>query len=107
MSMSEDIERYPVYGLSNGKLIPLSIENIKQYNHFTHNLHHFIKKGDYARNQKWYDERGIKQKLILLPIYLHEQVHLQAVNNMSDEEFEQHFKISRWELLFNRRHSEY
>ena len=107
MSMSEDIERYPIYGLSNGKLIPLSIENIKQYNHFTHNLHHFIKKGEYARNQKWYDERGIKQKLILLPIYLHEQVHLQAVNNMSDEEFEQHFKISRWDLLFNRRHSEY
>ena len=107
MTMQEDISRYPIYGLSNGKLIPLSIENVKQYNHFTHNLHHYIKKGEYARNQKWYDERGIKQKLILLPIYLHEQVHLQAVKNLTDEEFENKYKISRWELLFNRRHSEY
>lgn len=43
-TMQEDISRYPIYGLSDGKLIPLSIENVKQYNHFTHNLHHFIKK---------------------------------------------------------------
>ena len=107
MTMQEDIQRYPIYGLSDGKLIPLSIENVKQYNHFTHNLHHYIKKGDYARNQKWYDERGIKQKLILLPIYLHEQVHLQAVKNLSDEQFKEQYKISRWELLFNRRHTEY
>lgn len=107
MTMQEDISRYPIYGLSNGKLIPLSIENVKQYNHFTHNLHHFIKKGDYARNQKWYDERGIKQKLILLPIYLHEQVHLQAVKNLTDEEFKEKVGLSRWQLLFNRRHTEY
>lgn len=107
MTMQEDIERYSIYGLSNGKLIPLSIENVKQYNHFTHNLHHYIKKGEYARNQKWYNDRGIKQKLILLPIAVHEQVHLQAVKNLSDEEFKEMYKISRWELLFNRRHTEY
>ena len=107
MTMQEDIQRYPIYGLSNGKLIPLSIANVNQYNHFTHNLHHYIKKGEYARNQKWYDKRGIKQKLILLPIYLHEQVHLQAVKNLTDEEFKDKYKISRWELLFNRRHTEY
>lgn len=107
MTMQEDIQQYPIYGLSDGELIPLSIANVNQYNHCTHNLHHFIKKGDYARNKAWYDERGIKQKLILLPIYLHEQVHLQAVKNLSDKEFKQKYKISRWELLFNRRHSEY
>lgn len=107
MTMQEDIQRYSIYGLSDGKLIPLSIENVKQYNHFTHNLHHYIKKGEYARNQKWYDDRGIKQKLILLPIYLHEQVHLQAVKNLTDKEFLDKYKISRWQLLFNRRHSEY
>lgn len=107
MTMQEDISKYPIYGLSDGKLIPLSIENVKQYNHFTHNLHHFIKKGEYARNQKWYDDRGIKQKLILLPIYIHEQVHLQAVKNLTDEEFKAQYKISRWDLVFNRRHTEY
>lgn len=60
MTMNEDIRRYPIYGLSGGKLIPLSIANVNQYNHTTHNLHHFIKKGEYARNKAWYDERGIK-----------------------------------------------
>lgn len=107
MTMQEDISRYPIYGLSDGKLIPLSIENVNQYNHTTHNLHHYIKKGDYARNQKWYDERGIKQKLILLPIYLHEQVHNQAIKNLSDEQFLEKYKISRWDLLFNRKYTEY
>ena len=107
MTMQEDIQRYPIYGLSDGRLIPLSIANVSQYNHYTHNLHHFIKKGDYARNKAWYQERGIQQKLILLPIFLHEQVHLQAVKNLSDAEFLDKYKISRWELLFNRRHTEY
>lgn len=107
MTMNEDIQQFDIFGLSDGKLIPLSIENVNQYNHSTHNLHHFIKKGDYVRNKQWYDERGIKQKLILLPIYLHEQVHLQAVKNLTDEQFKEQYKISRWELLFNRRHTEY
>ena len=107
MTMREDIGLYPIYGLSDGKLIPLSLENLNQYNHYTHNLHHYIKKGDYARNKAWYQERGIQQKLILMPIFLHEQVHLQAVKNLTDEEFKDKYKISRWELLFNRRHSEY
>lgn len=107
MTMNEDIQQFDIFGLSDGQLIPLSIENVKQYNHFTHNLHHYIKKGDYARNKKWYDERGIKQKLILLPIFLHEQVHNQAVKNLTDEQFLEQYKISRWQLLFNRRHTEY
>ena len=108
MTMQEDIQRYPIYGLSDGRLIPLSIANVSQYNHFTHNLHHFIKKGEYARNKKWYDERGIKQKLILLPIYLHLAVHSSPASpNISDEQFLEQYKISRWELLFNRRHTEY
>lgn len=104
MTMQEDINRFPIYGLSDGKLIPLSIENVKQYNHFTHNLHHFIKKGEYARNQAWYDERGIKQKLILLPIYLHLAVHSSPASpNISDEQFLEKFRINKWDLLFNRK----
>lgn len=107
MTMNEDISLFPIYGLSQGKLIPLSIENVNQYNHTTHNLHHFIKQQNYRKNKAWFDERGIKQKLILLPIYLHEQVHNQAVKNLTDEQFKEKYKISRWELLFNRRHTEY
>lgn len=104
MTMREDIGLYPIYGLSDGKLIPLSLENLNQYNHYTHNLHHYIKKGDYARNKAWYQERGIKQKLILLPIYLHLAVHSSPASpNISDEQFEEKFKISKWNLLFNRK----
>ena len=106
-NMNDDISQFGVLGLANGELIPLSITSTNDYNHYTHHIHHYIKKGEYKRNKAWFDERGIKQKLILLPIYLHEQVHNQAVNNLTDEEFKEHFKISRWELLFNRRHSEY
>ena len=28
MTMQEDIQRYPIYGLSDGQLIPLSIDNV-------------------------------------------------------------------------------
>lgn len=109
MSFNEDIAEFGVVGLSqSGELIPLSIENVNQYNHSTHQLHHFIKKGDYARNKKWYDERGIKQKLILLPIWVHLAVHQSPAGaNLTDEQFKQKVGISRWELLFNRRHTNY
>ena len=108
MTMQEDIQQYPVYIFYNNELTPIDwVKDTNSYNHYAWQLHHFIKKGEYARNQKWYDDRGIKQKLILLPIYLHEQVHLQAVKNLTDKEFKEQYKISRWELLFNRRHTEY
>lgn len=105
--MNEDIQRYPTYALSGQGLVPIQIFSITDYNHRTHNLHHFIKQQEYKRNKAWFDDRGIEQKLILLPIWLHEQVHLTAVKNMTDEEFKDKFKVSRWDLIFNRRYSEY
>ena len=108
MTMNEDIAMFPIYGLSQGKLIPLSIENVNQYNHTTHQLHHYIKQQNYRKNKAWFDERGIKQKLILLPVWVHLAVHQSPAGaNLSDEEFKEKVGISRWELIFNRRHSEY
>lgn len=108
-SMNEDIKKYPVFYYYKGKL--LSAENMifstKDYNHLTHNLHHFIEKQHYNKNKGWYEERGIKQKLILMPISMHEQVHNQAVHNLSDDDFYHFYKIDRWELVFNRKHSKY
>ncbi len=108
-SMNNDIKEFDIFILLlSGKLKQIfNIFSINDYNHYVFNLHHYIKAQEWNRNKAWYIERGIKQKLILLPIHIHEQVHFQAVHNMSDEEFEAKYKISRWDLIFNRRHSKY
>lgn len=108
MTMNDDIKEFGVFGLTHyGTLVPVPIYSTDDYNHLTHHIHHYIRQGAYAGNKDWYDKRGIKQKLILVPIYLHEQVHNTAVKNLTDTEFEQKFKISRWDLVFNRRYSKY
>lgn len=106
--MNEDIKQYPIYKLVNGKLIQIYwIKSTDDYDHYLYNLHHYIKKKQYEKNKQWYDDREINQKLILLPVQLHEQVHNQAIKNLSDSEFEKIYKISRWELLFNRKYTLY
>lgn len=108
-TMNEDIKKYPIFILKNGELVrTYKIKSTNDYNHYTHNLHHYIpKQQNYEKNKGWYEERGIGQKLILLPIPTHEQVHNQAVHNLSDDDFYGYYKISRWELVFNRRYSKY
>jgi hypothetical protein len=105
--MNEDIQKYPVYALSQNGLVPIEIFSIADYNHQTHQLHHYIRQGAYNGNKEWYDKRGIEQKLILLPVWIHNQVHLTGIKNLTDEQFEEKFNISRWDLLFNRRYSKY
>ena len=108
-NMNEDIKKYDVFFLTkNGKLIKTDkIKSINDYNHYYYSLHHYILKQSYEKNKKWYDDRGIKQKLILIPIFIHEQIHNIAIKNITDEEFRSRFKISRWDLLFNRKYSSY
>ena len=103
MTMNEDIALYGVYGLTMyGELVKVPIYSTDDYNHYTHQLHHYIKQQDYKKNREWFTERGIKQKLILLPIWLHLAVHNSpASNNITDEEFYKHLKINRWDLIFN------
>ena len=106
--MNKDIQKYDIFCLQNGKLKPVNwIQSVDDYNHNTLNLHHYIEKQHYDGNKKWYEERGISQKLILLPIPIHEQVHNIAIKNLSDFEFQKRFKISRWDLIFNKRHTKY
>lgn len=100
--MNKDIKNYGVYFISNGELEKCTwIESTDDYNHITHNLHHFIPKGWYKRNKAWCDERGIKQKLILMPVWLHLELHNLAY---TDEEFKNKNKIDRWTLVFSRKH---
>ena len=108
MGMNEDIAKYGVYGLTHrGELVRVPIYSTDDYNHYSHQLHHFIKQQDYKRNREWFDERGIKQKLILLPVQMHEEVHYQGIKNPTNKEFKEKYKISRYDLVFNRRYSKY
>lgn len=105
VNMNDDIKKYPIFFLYNGKLLPCTwIKSTEDYNHSTHNLHHFIPKGKYKIYKKWYDEHGIGQKLIYLPEWLHKELHDMA---FSDEQFEKTTHISRWDLIFNKKHSKY
>lgn len=108
-SMNEDIKKYPVFYYYKGRLLNADnmIFSTNDYNHSTHNLHHFVEKQHYEKNKNWYEERGIMQKLILMPISMHEQIHNQAIHNLTDAEFLERYKISRWELVFNRKYSKY
>lgn len=108
MSMNEDIAKYGVFGLTHtGELVRVPIFSTDDYNHYTHHLHHYIKQQDYKRNREWFEQRGIKQKLILLPIYLHQIIHYQGIKNPTNKEFKEKYKISRYDLVFNRRYSKY
>ena len=104
MTMNEDIKKYPVYALSKQGLVTIEITSTEDYNHMTHHLHHYIRQGAYNGNKEWYDKKGIEQKLILLPIWVHNEIHSLQY---TDEEFEKKVGISRWELVFNRRYSKY
>lgn len=108
--MAEELKKWndSVYKLTKtGKLIKIRLASLEDYDHSQYELHHYIQYQAYVKNPGWYEERGIKQKLILMSKTCHEQVELRAIKNLTDEEFEKEYKISRWKLIFNRKHSEY
>lgn len=108
--MAKELKKWndSVYALrTNGELTKIRLQSLNDYNHYLYHLHHYIPYQAYVRNPKWYKERGIEQKLILMSIKCHEQVEMIAIKNLSDEEFEQCYKISRWKLVFNKHHTEY
>lgn len=95
--MNDDIKQFPVYGLSSQGLVPIEIYSTEDYNHYTHHLHHYIKQQEWKRNKEWFIERGIEQKLILMPVQCHIDLHACV------SDFEKKYNISREHLLFNRR----
>ncbi len=108
--MIKEIEKHKdrIYLINTaGNLIKIKLNSLSDYNHLKCHLHHYIPYSEYERNKDWYEKRGIKQKLILMSIPLHEQLHNQAIKNLSDEEFEKKYKISKWELVFNKKHNRY
>ena len=100
---NEEIKKYPIFIIRNGQIERYyGIESINDYDHSIMQLHHYIK--DYERNKSYYDKNGIEQKLFLIPVQMHEQIHLRGIKTMTDEEFEDTYGISRWDLIYNRKY---
>lgn len=101
---NKEISLYPIYALhDNGRLERVyEITSVRDYNHFDYELHHFIKFTDYSKNRKWYEDRGIRQKLILMRKKTHQ--HLEnPVYFLDEESFKELYHISKSELLFDKK----
>ncbi len=105
---NEEIKKYPIYLLNTqGKLIRIYwIKSKDDYDHNKHVLHHYIKYQSFVKNQKWYEEQGIQQKLIFISHICHEHIHDIGIKQLTDEEFEKKYKISKWKLIYNRKYTE-
>lgn len=109
-NMKVELEKYKdrVYFLNkSGQLTRVRIDTLDDYNHYRIELHHFIPYQLYERNIKWFKERHIEQKLILVSKTLHEHIENRGIKTLTDEEFKKRYKISRWKLIFNRKYSDY
>lgn len=108
--MKKELELYKdsvFFVNKSGDLQKIYIDSLDDYNHSECELHHFIQYQAFKQDPDWYKERGINQKLILVNKVMHEQIERRAIRNLTDDEFERKYKISRWKLLFNKRHSKY
>lgn len=109
--MNEEIKKYQgyIYYLdmrSNGlkpRIEPAEwIVDTTSYDHSSFELHHIIKFTQYEKNKNWYQERGLKMCLILLPKIMHQ--HLEnPIYELSDEVFLKKYRIHKHELLFNKK----
>ena len=107
--MVKEIKKFKdsIYLLNtSGNLIKIHIEALNQYNHSKCELHHFIPYNVYIQNPQWFEERGIKQKLILVSKVCHEHIENRGIKVLSDEEFYTRYHIKRTELLFKRGYEE-
>ena len=95
-SINEQIDVFGVYVLFRGRLEPVPVQSIDQYNHYDLDLHHYIKEQQYFRNPEKYKDM---QKLILLPKEMHKDLH----SAMSDERFEAKWHINKDMLLYRQR----
>lgn len=101
--MNKDLQEFPVYKIYGNRLVPApEITSTECYNHLFCHAHHFIKDTHYKKNRKWYDDRGIEQKLILMTTQMHG--HLESpIYGMSEAEFLRVYKIPKHELIFSKK----
>lgn len=95
MSMKDDIKQFPIFMLYNGDIYTADwVKDTESYNHHIYQLHHYIKQQDWKRNKEWFEERGIEQKLFLLPVQCHLDLHACLTG------FEKKWGVQRDRLLY-------
>jgi hypothetical protein len=107
-SMNADIKEFGVHVVTPaGRIFKTDkIQSVNDYNHYSHHIHHYIKQQQYNRDKKWFIEKGIQQKLFLIPAIMHQ--HLEdPIYRLSEKDFLKKYKVSRQRLLFNKSWSEY
>ena len=98
MSMNDDIKKFPVYILYAGKLQSAQwVRDTGTYDHYNWHLHHYVKQQQWKRNEEKLRAKGVEQKLVLLPIQCHIDLH-NCVRN-----FKEKYGIDRSELLYGAR----
>ena len=90
----------------SGNLIKININSLDQYNHYEYELHHYIQYNTYIQNPQWYEEREIKQKLILVSKICHEHIEDRGIKILTDEEFYNKYNIERQKLIYRRKYQE-
>lgn len=94
-SMNDDIKEFPVYILYAGKLQEAEwVKETGSYDHYNWQMHHYVKQQTWRRNKEKLKKQGVEQKLILLPIQCHLDLHACKSN------FEEKWHIKRKELLY-------
>ena len=99
MTIKDDLKEFPVYLYRNKLLV--QVDPIENWGCGLQ-AHHYIKQQDWKRNRSWYEARGISQKIIFVPVVLHEQIHYTAVKNLNEADFESHYGYKRSDFLFKR-----
>ena len=101
--LNTQIEKFPVWNYINKKLIPaIWIKSKDDYNHFTHELHHFVREQQYYRNPKKYENI---QKLILLPKFIYDKENekyrsIHADCHSYNKNFETYYGIKLDDIIY-------
>ena len=102
-NMALEIQKYPTFLLTKrGRLTRVNLQSLDGYNHYEMHLHHFIPYESFIQNPDWYADNGINQKLILVPIPVHEQLHNQGTGSLSEDDFIEKYGIAKNKLIFRR-----
>ena len=69
---------------------------------FSIQRHHYIKSQHYKKNPQWFEDNGIKQRIINLHYDLHDCLHHRSEKTFM-KEYGDEYGIKRSDLLWNRK----
>ena len=97
-TMNEDIQKYPCYLVYNKVIQKVDwIESTESYNHYSYQLHHFIRKSIRKNSPEFYKRVEHLQKLLLIPASMNYDLE-----TMSEQGFFKKWGMDKNNLVFNR-----